>query len=120
MGKLDQICGGGSAYGPLDRQIAKGDMPIKGPWRHGSLKQYFANVQALKDTGGSGQKFDRFGGDDKQVDGATSLQLAAPTNISPIQPAWMWLRTLVCRRSEDGIGRRCLLPIGPRVRSPIR
>jgi hypothetical protein len=89
MGELDQICGGGSAYGPLDRQIAKGDMPIKGPWRHGSLKQHFANVQALEDPwrGAPGQKFDRFGGDDKQVDGTTcSDQIKLPTRAA--QTLW--------------------------------
>lgn len=80
MQELDAICGGDSAYGPLDRQIAKADMPIQGPWRHGSLKQHFANVQALKDSQASpwsdipGQKFNRFGGDDKQVDGKIRLQ----------------------------------------------
>ena len=87
MKELDAICGGDSAYGPLDRQITKADMPIQGPWRHGSLKQHFANVQALSDpqvspwSGIPGQKFNRFGGDDKQVDGMIRLRALRCTNL---------------------------------------
>jgi hypothetical protein len=42
-------------------------MPIQGPWRHGSLKEYFANVQAGRTTPTSS------GGGDKQIDSACKV-----------------------------------------------
>ena len=69
MAGLEEICGGETAYGPLDRQVTKADMPIQGPWRHGSLKEFFANVIAGKNTPATS------GGEDKQIDGATKVAI---------------------------------------------
>ena len=65
MLKQEPFPAGASSYGPLDRQIAKADMPIT--WRHGSMKQYFANVSAGRGTPATS------GGDDKQVDGVPKM-----------------------------------------------
>ena len=67
MAGLEATCGEGSDYGPLGRKITKADYPIKGPWRHGSLKQYFKNVSEGKNTPATS------GSDDKQIDGACKV-----------------------------------------------
>eukprot|EP01047_Picozoa_sp_COSAG01_P054092 COSAG01_NODE_5869_length_3981_cov_1.845183_1_plen_272_part_00 len=63
MAELETLCGGLSDYGSLDRVIDKADCPIQGPWRHGSLKKYFANLAAGQPSGS----------DDKQIDGACKV-----------------------------------------------
>ena len=67
MDVLDDLCGEASEYGPLGRTITKEDMPIQGPWRHGSLKEFFANVAAGETDPA------KTGGSDKQIDGACKV-----------------------------------------------
>ena len=67
MQGLDLLCGEATEYGPLGRKIEKDDMPIQGPWRHGSLKEYFANVKAGESDPS------KTGGEDKQIDGACKI-----------------------------------------------
>ena len=96
MKGLEELCGEGSAYGPMGcslcppaprpppavpaspwppelsrtlgrRVIEKSEYPISGPWRHGSLKGFFKNVAEGKATPATS------GGDDKQIDGATKM-----------------------------------------------
>jgi hypothetical protein len=64
MKELDVLTGEDSAYGPLARVVTKEDYPIKGAWRHGSLKEYMKNVSEGKNSPSTS------GSDDKQIDGA--------------------------------------------------
>ena len=59
---LTSLMGGDSPYGPLGRTIAQEDMPIQGPWRHGSMKTFFANAADAS-----------VAMDDKQIDGACKM-----------------------------------------------
>ena len=67
MRELDDRCGENSAYGPLGRVVTQADYPIAGPWRHGSLKKYFANIAEGKSSPQTS------GSDDKQIDGACKV-----------------------------------------------
>ncbi len=60
--QLTAIMGGDSDYGPLGRVITKEEQPIQGPWRHGSMKTFFAN-----------QADPTVPMDDKQIDGACKV-----------------------------------------------
>jgi hypothetical protein len=59
---LTALMGGDSDYGPIGRVIAKEEQPIQGPWRHGSMKGYFANQADASAPL-----------DDKQIDGACKM-----------------------------------------------
>lgn len=59
---LTTIMGGDSDYGPLGRVITKEEQPIQGPWRHGSMKAFFAH-----------QADPTIPMDDKQIDGACKV-----------------------------------------------
>lgn len=59
---LTAIMGGDTDYGPLGRVITKEQQPIQGPWRHGSMKTFFAN-----------QADPAVQMNDKQIDGACKV-----------------------------------------------
>ncbi len=60
--RLTAILGGDTDYGPLGRVVTKEEQPIQGPWRHGSMKTFFAH-----------QADPTVPMDDKQIDGACKV-----------------------------------------------